>query len=73
MEIQGVQYLVNPSTGLGSSSQQIISIPVNLLTQGNQSLGLITANGQIIQLSNFCKCFSSRKLKKKADFNFNFF
>ena len=49
-----MQYVVNPNSGLGGSSQQIISIPVNLLTQGNQSLGLLTANGQIIQLSNFC-------------------
>ena len=65
MEIQGVQYLVNPSTGLGGSSQQIISIPVNLLTQGNQSLGLITANGQIIQLSSFCKCLRKQEVKNK--------
>ena len=51
MELQGVQqFLQVPSSGIGSSPQ-IISIPLNLLTQGNQqSISLLTSNGQIIQI-----------------------
>lgn len=51
MELQGVQqFLQVPSSGIGSS-QQIISIPLNLLTQGNQqSISLLTSSGQIIQI-----------------------
>jgi hypothetical protein len=51
VELQGVQqFLQVPSSGIGSS-QQIISIPLNLLTQGNQqSISLLTSNGQIIQI-----------------------
>ena len=47
-----MQHFVVPSSGLGSQSQ-IITIPVNLLSQGNsQPISLVTSNGQIIQFQN---------------------
>ncbi len=60
-----MQHFVVPSSGLGSQSQ-IITIPVNLLSQGNsQPISLVTSNGQIIQFQNISNLASICKLKKK--------
>lgn len=46
-----MQQFLLPSSEGGSS--QIINIPISLLSQGNQPISFITANGQIFQLPNF--------------------
>jgi len=46
-----MQQFLLPSTEGGSS--QIINIPVSLLSQGQQPISFITANGQIFQLPSF--------------------
>ena len=46
-----MQQFLLPSTEGGSS--QIINIPISLLSQGQQPISFITANGQIFQLPSF--------------------